>query len=1037
MTRKLTTLFVLCLLFTGFSMAQQRIISGTVSSAADGKTLPGVSISIEGTTQGTISDETGKYAIQIPGGEVSLVFSFVGMETLKIKPGNQTLLNVSLKESTVEINELVVTAMGIKREAKALGYATSQVSSDDIMKSGEQNAIQALSAKASGIQVVSSSGVPGASSKVIIRGSSSFTGNNQPLIVVDGIPIDNSTIQTTSSDNPYNKDLEGVDPSNGALDINPADIASVTILKGPAAAALYGVRAANGAIVYTTKRGSVGRIKASYDYSIEFSQVNKLPEFQYEYSQGSNGEFNMDTYVSWGEKLSGLGIEPTHNVENFFETGISHNHNFAISGGSEKGSVRLSVGNSNLNGIVPNTYYKRTSFRLTGDAEVLPGLTINGTAAYIQSGGNKAQKGSNLAGITLSLFRTPVSYNLNDPAEGGYETPEGIQRTYISYFDNPYWSVYNNTFKNSEDRLMGNTGFNYTYKWLTADYKLGVDFYTDSRKGIIAIGSNGGDAGDGLGEVSENMKRNREVYSNFILSAKQTFGDLNASLSAGHNLNEQYYQNLFGRARNLSAPGFYNLNNGSDLFSYEEQYTVRTAAFFFIADFDWKDMLFLNATGRNEWASTLGSSKKDFFYPSLTGSFVFSEILPENDILNFGKFRLGWAKAGNNPQAYKYVNEAYRTQTYYAQPSVASGFTGGLGWPYLGQNGFTKAATMGNENLRPEMTSGIEGGFDLRFLNGRITADITYYHQVTTDILVQRPIASTSGYQYIWENSGEMLNKGLELTLGLTPIKTNNLKWEMVGNFSKNVNEVLKLNDAVDANGNPVITEIQLESAFSEFGSYAIVGQPYGTLYSDMWQRDANGNMVCDADGYPIIADNRGFVGSPFPDWMANIRNTVQYKNLSFSFLFDIRKGGYLWGGTIARLNQIGRTAITADREGTIVVEGVKEDGSPNDVAISKEEYYRYVLGDWGPGENACYDGSWIRLRDLSLSYKYRTKGDLSKYIKDITLTATGRNLWLKTDYPGVDPETSLTGAGSNLNGFDYFNMPGTKSYLFSVKVNF
>lgn len=1036
MIKTFTTLF-LCMFILSTSMAQERSISGKITTATDGSSLPGATITVDGTTIGVISDIDGKYSITVPNNQSTLIFSFVGLESQKIKVLNQSKINVSLNESTIEMDELVVTAMGIKREAKALGYATSQVSSDEIFQSGEQNAIQALSAKASGIQVVSSSGVPGSSSKIIIRGSSSFTGNNQPLIIVDGVPIDNSTIQTSAGDNPYNKDLEGVDPSNGAIDINPSDIESVTILKGPAAAALYGVRAANGAIVYTTKRGAKGKIKATYNYSLEVSEVNKLPEFQNTYAQGANGEFTTDTYASWGPKLSSMGIEPTSNVENFFQTGISHVHNFSVSGGTEKASIRVSIGNSQLEGIVPNTNYDRTTFRLTGDAEVFPGLNINGTAAYIQSGGNKAQKGSNLAGVTLSLFRTPVNFNLNDPNEGGYETPEGEQRLYFPWFDNPYWSSENNTFKNSQDRFMGNTGFNYNYKWLTADYKLGVDFYTDSRKGIIAIGSNGGDAGDGLGEVTENMKRNREIYSNFILSGTHTINDFKGNLSLGHNLNEQHYQNLFGRARVLSSPGFYNLSNGSDLYSFEEQFTTRTSALFFIADMEWKDMLFVNVTGRNEWASTLGTAKKDFFYPSVTGSFVFSEIIPENEILTFGKVRMGWAIAGNNPSAYKYTFEAYRTSTYYEQPSVAAGMTGGLGWPYMGQNGFTQSAIMGNDELRPEMTRGLEVGLDLRFLKGRVFTDLTYYYQTTSDILVKRPIAATSGYQYIWENSGEMLNQGIELTLGVTPIKTNNFKWNLVGNFSRNVNEVLKLNDAVDAEGNPVVKEIEIESAFTGFGSYAIVGQPYGALYSDMWLRDDAENMICDAEGYPIIADNRGYVGNPFPDWMANVRNTFQYKNISLSFLLDIREGGDLWGGTIARLNQIGRTAITADREGTIIVDGVKEDGSVNNVAISKEDYYRYVLGDWGPGENARYDGSWIRLRDLSLSYKYSTKGQIANYIKDLTFTATGRNLWLKTNYPGVDPETSLTGAGSNLNGFDYFNMPGTKSYLFSVKVNF
>ncbi|MCW3805397.1 SusC/RagA family TonB-linked outer membrane protein [Plebeiibacterium marinum] len=1023
--RKLA-LFLSMILFVGLQTmtAQTKAISGKVFDS-QGEVIPGVSIIVKGTTVGTITRPDGTYSLNVPGDAKILVFSFVGMKTQDVLIEGRSTINVTMESDAIDVDEVVVTALGIRKEAKALGYATSNVGADELTQSGEQNVIQALAGKASGIQVIGSGGTPGASSKILIRGNSSFTGNNEPLIVVDGVPIDNTTSQTNAGDNPYNKNLEGVNNSNRALDINPDDIESVTVLKGPAAAALYGVRAANGAILYTTKKGTQGAASFTYEYKLDISEVSQLPDFQDEYTQGSGGDYNMDGYASWGAKMSDEGLTPIHNVDNFFDTGVTHTHNFSVRGGNEKSNFRLSLSHMEQDGMIPNTDLTRTSVRMSGETEVYKDFKVGGTANYVKSGGNKGQNGSNLAGLMLSLFRAPVSFNLYDKANGGYYYPDGEQRKYIAYFDNPYWSVYNNTFEDEIDRVMGNFYANYKYKWLTFDYKLGVDYYADSRKAIIAVDSYGGDAGDGTGEVVENIIRNRELYSNFMISASHSFMDgLNGSLSVGHNLNEQFNQSLYARGRNLTAPDFYHLSNASDLYADEAKEIIRTSAVFFIADVDYNNLIYLNVTGRNEWASTLGSKQMDFFYPSVSTSFVFSELLPENPILTFGKLRLGWAKAGNNP-------DAYATSSYYTQPIVAAGMTGGIGYPYLGESGFSNSTTLGNPDLKPEMTTGIEAGLDIRLLNGRANIDLTYYKQETKDILVARPIAPTTGFSELWQNSGEMENRGIELSVGGTPVKLRDFSWDINLNFTKNENEVKKLAEGVD--------EIEIEAAFYSMGSYAIVGDPYGALYSDMWVRDANGKMVVDDEGYPIIADERGNVGNPFPDWLMNIRNTFSYKSLSLSFLLDIRQGGDIWGGTIARLNQIGRTAITADREGTIVVDGVTESGAQNTVAISKEDYLRYVIGDWGPGENAVYDGSWVRLRDVTLSYKLKFKGSspVSNYIKAMTFTASGRNLWLSTDYPGVDPETSLTGAGSNLTGFDYFNMPGSKSYVFGVKVDF
>lgn len=1023
--KRITSLIVCLTLFGFFAIHAQDIqIKGTVTSLEDGEPLPGVSVVVKGTRTGMATDVNGEYSLVVPP-DATLVFSAVGMKSKEVAIAGQSVINVQLEAETIGLEEVVVTALGIPKEKKALGYATSVVNSEEIARSGEYNVVSALSAKASGVQVISSGGTPGASSKILIRGNSSFTGNNEPLIVVDGIPVNNNTDQTSAGDNPYNKNLEGVNNANRALDINPDDIESVTVLKGPAAAALYGVEAANGAIIYTTKKGVQGKLRATYEYRLEMSQVNKLPEWQDVYSQGEAGAFSTSGYRSWGARMSDLGITPTNNVDEFFENSVSHTHNVSLTGGNETANFRVAFGNLNNNGIIPNTYLDRNNVRLTGESNVMKNLKIGGTASYAKTSGNFAQNGSNLAGLMLSLFRCPVNFNLDDPDEGGYETPDGEQRKYYVAFDNPYWSAYNNTFESNVDRIIGNFYVNYTYDWLTIDYKLGTDFSTDARKGIIAIGSYGGDAGDQLGEVSENIIRDRILWSQFMASIHHEIVDgLNGSLSLGHNLGEHYSQSAYSRSRVLSAPDFYNLNNGSDLYADETSETGRKAALFFIADLDWKSTLFINATGRNEWASTLGSAKNDFFYPSVSTSFVFTELLPENSVLTFGKLRLSWAKAGNNP-------EPYNTRTYYTQPTVAAGYTGGLGWPYLSQSGFSKSTLLGNSELKPEMTTGIEGGVDLRFFNGRLNLDATYYNQKTVDILVARPISPATGFGNLYENSGEMSNKGVEVTLSGAPVRTSNFSWDIIANFSKNENEVLKLAEGVE--------EIDIEAAFYSMGSYAIVGDPYGALYSDLWLRDDAGNMVIDVDGYPIIADERGNVGNPFPDWLANIRNTVTFKDLSLSFLIDVREGGAIWDGTIARLNQIGRTDITADREGDIIVEGVTESGGQNTVPITKEDYYTYVVGDWGPGENAVYDGSWIRLRDVSLQYRYKFNeaSKVGKYIKAISFTASGRNLWLSTDYPGIDPETSLTGAGSNLTGFDYFNMPGTKSYIFGIKFDF
>jgi TonB-linked SusC/RagA family outer membrane protein len=1043
--------FIALLLISALQPAFSQIeVTGTVTDAVDNTPIPGVSVVVKGTFTGVTTNSQGNYTITVPEGYNDLVFSFIGMKTTEVKIDGRTTISIQLEEDVVGLDEVVVTALGISRERKSLGYAVESVSGEELTRSGESNVIQGLAAKAAGVQVISSSGTPGASSKVLIRGNSTFTNNNQPLIVIDGVPLDNSTNASVPGDYPFTMELQSVNYSNRALDLNPDDIESVTILKGPAAAALYGVRAGNGAIIYTTKRGrATDGIRVTYGLTVDMSMVNKLPELQNKYAQGvgggeldSLGNPTVGTFVtadpgpdgiwntgddvagtpnSWGPTMESLGLSPVDNMENFFQTGTSWNHYLSMTGGDENTSFRLSLSHLNQEGIIPNTDFTRTSARLTADHKLSKKIRIGGSASYIKSGGIKAQNGSNLAGIMLSLLRAPISFDLNPGGGEGYLYPNGEQRRYFFLYDNPYFSVYKNTFTDDIDRFLGNAFVEYSpLQWLKATYRIGVDNYTDHRKQIFAIGSM--QPNEPTGEINENIQRYREINSDLLITADYTFAEnWRGGITLGNNLNQRNFQDLFSRGTILSIPEFYNLSNAASLYTSENNNIQRTAALFFDANISFMDMIFLGVTGRNEWASTFGPNNNNFFYPSASLAFIFSELIPENNILSFGKVRYNYARVGINPPP-------YQTRTYYTSPTFTDGFTNGLSFPYLGQGGFGYSANLGNPDLEPEQTTGNEVGVDLRFLNGRINLDVTYYNQLSEQILVFRPIAPSSGFESVYSNSGRMRNSGFEIVLDGDVFRTEDFTWNIGLNFAQNTNEVLELAEGVD--------EVSVLAAFVSIGSYAIVGDAYGALYGTRWLRNSNGDLVIGANGLPKVDPLRGNIGNPFPDWTMGISNSFNYKGINFSFLFDIREGGDLWNGTIARMYQYGLPEESVNREQTYIIPGVKEDGTPNDIEIDARNYFSNYWGDRGGAavEQAIYDGSWVRLREITLSYRFQTK-DMIPLVQYVDLSLSGRNLWLSTDYPGVDPETSLTGAGTNLNGFDYFNNPGSKSFIFGLKV--
>lgn len=1023
MKRKNLLFTVMLMLLQVAIFAQSREVKGTVKDSKTNETVPGATVLVEGTTVATSTNEKGEFTINVEGEGKKLIISSIGYVT-QIVPADKDVIVVSFAPNTTLLKETVITALGVSKEKKSLGYSVSEVSGDEVRRSGEGNVIEGLAAKAPGVNVIGSGGTPGASSKITLRGPSDFSGSNQPLIVIDGVPMDNSTNAAAAGDAPFNPNLQGVNESNRAIDINPEDIESVTILKGPAAAALYGSRAGNGAIIYTTKRGKAGKgLGATYSSSFEIAKVSKLPELQETYGQGNGGVYSGTTANSWGPTVSSMGKEARNPYNDFFKTGYTVNNNVAVYGGNETTSLRLGVGNTNQTGVVPNTAFKRTSIRLTTDSKLTNQLTAGGTIDYGNTQVKRAQNGSNLSGVMLSLTRTPVSFDMRDYING-----DGTQNQYYAAYDNPLFTAYKNPYTDQTNRILGNVYLDYKpLESLSFVWKVGTDVYTTNTQQIYALNSLGNDNADGTGQINKTSYSFRNLYTDLIMKYnKQLTKDIGFDGLIGYNFiyNESEY--LFTRGRKLNVPDNYNLGNASEYYASNSASYQKVNSAFIDMTFDFKRMLYLTLTGRNEWNTAFGKNGKSFFYPKADVAWVFSETVKLPTWFSFGKVRVAYSSVGIAP-------DPYTDRTYYGVPFYTDGFTNGNTLPYLGQSGYAISSTLGNANLKPETVVGLEGGVDLRFFTGRLTFEATLYNQTSKDLLILQPTAASSGYTARYVNAGEMVNKGIELALGADIIKTEHFNWNMNVGWSTNKNKVTKLTNGVE--------QFNIEIGFGDPSSYAIVGQPYGVFYGTTWKRNGNGDLLLDADGLPQMNPVAEKIGDPNPDWLMNINNTLTYKAWSFNFLWDFRHGGDIWNGTKSSLNYRGKTKDSEDREGTYTIEGIYDEGTPNagqasSASIDAFSYYAYYKGQLGAGENAIEDGSWVRLRTVGLSYRFDlTKKEKKQTFKYVELGVSGRNLLLFTKYSGVDPETSLTGAGSNISGYDYFNNPGTKSFFFNLKV--
>lgn len=1060
--KRFTFLFA-TLLFISGSIFSQTTITGKVTAKSDGLGLPGVNILVKGIEgYGTITDYDGNYSIEIPENATTLVFSFIGMRSEEIDINGRSVINLAMSEESEMLEGVIVTAIGIKVEKKSIGYAAQEVSGEDINGARETNIVNALSSKVAGIEVVSSSGTPGASSNITIRGRSSLSGSNSPLFVVDGVPIDN--------------DYAGsyyVDHSNRAIDLNSDDIESVTVLKGASAAALYGIRAANGAIIVTTKSGKGKgdiRKKITLNTSVGFDIVNKLPEKQRKYAQGSGGLYADDVNTSWGPNIDTLRwdgntsldpntdqplplyakdqhgrivsqsnyygtsswnqlqpVVPYNNVDNFFETAIKHNTHLSMSGGSEVGNYYFSFGHLNQSGIVPQSDFKRTTFKITGDTKLGEKLKVSGSASYANSGGTRMQKGSNLSAVMVGLMRVAPTFDItngsDDPAndESAYMYPDGTQRSFYSAYDNPYWSINKNIATDNVNRLIGFSQLDYEiFPWLNTMYRVGLDFYAEERESYLD--NNSSDIYP-VGYITNSTYNFRSINSDFLLTATHNLSDdLKLTAILGHNYytKDTYYNSWRGDL--FVLPNFYDIINTATQTGDDSEKHYKIVGAFYDIKLAYKGFLYFNTTGRNDWTSTLPPENNSFFYPSFNVGFIFTDAfgMEKNPYLNYGKIRASYAEVGNDAPVYSLEN-------YF------TGIEGGI----RGQTAFATQTLMGNVNLEPERTKSSEIGVDLRFFQNRLGLDFAFYKSTSDGQIVPIPVAYSTGFMELYANAGVITNSGLEAQLRITPIETNDFAWDITLNYTKNENLVEDLYE-----GTPLLEFAT--TGLSSTRSVAIEGEPYGVLYGSRYLRNENGDVLVRNDGYPMIDPEAGIVGDPNPDFIAGLRNTFTYKGISLTALLDFRKGGDVHNGTKGVMLSLGTHKETENRDEDYIFPGVRNEGTEenpvyveNDVPIKRDRsYYSSLGGLAGLSEMVVEDGSWIRLREVRLSYTMPAKFFENLPVSGLNLGLSGRNLFLITPYSGIDPETNLSGASNSL-GRDYFNMPNTKSYEISLQVNF
>lgn len=1096
--KKLTVFLLVFMFGLAAAKAQTREVTGRVTDSA-GAPIPGASVNIKGIRKGTSAGNDGSFRISVPS-NASIIISAVGFDSREINTANNANVNVELQRgASSSLNEVVVTALGIRREKRQLATATQTINADQINNSGTGNPLSELNGKASGLTVINSGGDPGSGTYIRLRGVTSITGNNQPLMVVDGVPIDNSInnydpTSATPNVSGANSNLTGgTQPTNRGVDINPNDIESITLLKGPAATALYGIQAASGALIITTKKGGSGKRSSSISFnsSVTFDRVSKLPGRQNMYAQGSAGTYagptgNANRRLTWGALIDTLywdgnanAFDPNGNIVgassplkktpvhaydpyDFFQTGMTFNNNIALSGGNAKSGFRLSLGNVDQSGIIPRAKYDKTTFALSGQTQLSDKLSVSAGINFVRSSNDKIQQGSNVSSVMLGLLRTPTTFdNGNGVAnpvtnEASYIQPNGKQRNYrggVGY-DNPYWTINRNPFHEDVNRAFGFGQANYQlFNWMSLTYRLGGDVYSQNAKNAFDISSNAFPAG----AVHLLNYFNEQYNSDFTINMKSDLSkSFKGSLLLGHNYFTYTNRARLAHGSGFILPNFLDMSNATSYTSSESEQRKRTMAFYGEAHLDYLDMLFLTVSAREETSSTLPAKNNRFFYPSASLAYEFTKLpaLAGGRVLTYGKLRASAAQVGKDAPI-------QGLQTYFTSAVISDGFTSGIQFPINGNAGYqisSTTATIGNPNLKAEKTNSYELGTDLGFFQNRVTLNATAYYSKSTDVILIVPISYSTGFAAELLNAATITNRGLEITLNTNPVKLKDFRWDLNFNWSRNINKVASL-----AAGVPKV----LIAGFQNGEIDAIAGKAFGQIYGSVYVRsdpnDRNSPLLINdikgdpGYGMPIVSSQNAAIGDINPDWNGSVINTFTYKSLSLGVQVDVRRGGSIWNGTRGAMSYFGTSQETANRgtattfngvsghlnaEGNVVHYGpdgvteVAKPGSQNNVASSYSQYYWQNIGSSfiGPAEPSVEDGSFVRIRQISLGYELPKSLIQKSRFSNVSITVFANNAVLWTKYKGVDPETSLAGP-ANGQGLDYFNNPGTKSYGIRLNV--
>ena len=1059
--------------------AQVTTVRGIVTTEEDGEPVIGASVIVKGTSLGTVTDVNGRFELSgFPPSATRLLISYISLMAKEVAIAPQ--VSVTLKSDTHLLDEVVVTALGISREKKALGYTAQEVKQDALVQGKDNNLLNSLSGKIAGVRITNTQGDVG-SSRIVIRGETSIAGENQPLFIVDGIPVDNSQLNARSS---------GRDFKNAIADLNPEDIKTLTVLKGPNAAALYGARAAHGAIVITTKGGDKRQkgIGITLHSSTQVSFVATLPEFQNLFGQGAGGRFsyvdgkgagvNDGVDESWGPRLDiGLlipqfdspldadgnrvatpWVSHPNNVRDYFRMGISTNNGISVARGDDKYQFRVGYNYEKQVSIVPDAGTNKTNISLNTDYHLAKWIVVGATANYIvytapSLPGSATPSGSNVRSNSPMLqflwFGRQVDTN---SLKADY-----TRNWNSSYYDNPFWSASYNTQSQERHRLIGDLHAEFRLTdGLHVRFRTSTDWYNDRRKSKVKWGSAG--AGSPYGSYAEDAytvkENNTEVLATYIKQLNKNWG-IDALL--GFNVRNKQYENNYQAAPRLAVADLYTLTNSRDpLTSSNDFYRLRQYGLYGSIQLDYRRWAFLNITGRNDWSSTLPVDNNSYFYPSVTASVLLSEAFGwRSKAVNYLKIRGGWSQVGADANPYQLAT-VFTSETAFNGNPLQSSSTIGM-----------------NSNLKPENTSSIEAGFEAAFWDNRLCLDFTYYKTDSRNQILKLATTAASGYTSQVRNAGHIRNRGYEIQLGAVPIQTSKgFRWNLDLNYGANSSKVVKLDDE------GLITSYQLYSSGIQI--LASVGEAYGTLFGTSYVRDANGNVVVDANGLPKISTTNKTLGKFTPDWTGGISNTFSYRSLSLSFLIDASVGGSifsntnktgkytgvlantlsgrdaehggLWYYTAAmgnnvRLPESPSYSVSSDGlyyaqvngqstrvyQDGIMVEGVTESGSKNEEVVSAEKYYHRI---YSIAEANVYDASYVKLREVALSYRLPRLWTQKLHLQEASVTLTGRNLWtIYKSVPNIDPESALT--TGNAQGVEAYSLPTTRSFGVNLSVKF